>query len=150
MTPQESNLAAMFSAHHVLLPIGVGLSYVLPIRLAANATEELINYLDALAASVEVIVVDGSPAAVFQDFEQRCPAASRHVAPDPDVRGFSNGKVAGVITGIRRASHDRIVIADDDVRYDARGLATMAALLENADIVRPQNYFAPLPWHACV
>jgi hypothetical protein len=42
----------------------------------------------------------------------------------------------------------RELIADDDVRYDAAGLDRMRALLDGADLVRPQNYFHPLPWHA--
>jgi len=39
-------------------------------------------------------------------------------------------------------------VADEDVRYDARALQQMRRGLEIADLVRPQNYFAPLPWHA--
>jgi hypothetical protein len=40
------------------------------------------------------------------------------------------------------------VLADDDVRYDQEGLRRLVGLLKAADLVRPQNYFAPLPWHA--
>jgi hypothetical protein len=53
-----------------------------------------------------------------------------------------------VISGLRAARGDRVVIADDDVRYDARSLARVLALLDDADLVIPQNYFSPLPWHA--
>ena len=35
------------------------------------------------------------------------------------------------------------------MRYDERTLAAVVAALETADVVRPQNYFEPLPWHAC-
>ena len=28
------------------------------------------------------------------------------------------GKVGGVLTGLRLASHARVIVADDDVRYD--------------------------------
>jgi hypothetical protein len=41
-----------------------------------------------------------------------------------------------------------VVIADDDVRYDLDALTRVVALLADADVVRPQNYFDPLPWHA--
>jgi hypothetical protein len=71
----------------------------------------------------------------------------RHVAPDPDVT-VRNGKVAGVLTGLRRAGWDRVVVADDDVRYDAAALRRVVGLLDSAQLVRPQNYFAPQPWHA--
>jgi hypothetical protein len=126
------------------------LSYVLPIRSERAVDDELFRYLAAVAPLAEVIVVDGSPSALFEDFKRRCPEGVRHVAPDSDLRGFVNGKVAGVVTGVRLASHEPIVIADDDVRYDAGGLAAMKAALDTADVVRPQNYFDPMPWHACV
>jgi hypothetical protein len=58
------------------------------------------------------------------------------------------GKVNGTITGLRECSHEHVVIADDDVRYDAPALRRVAELLGEADLVRPQNYFAELPWHA--
>jgi hypothetical protein len=77
------------------------------------------------------------------------PPPVRHVAPDPP--GTLNGKVGGVCTGLRLvAAHglDACIVADDDVRYDEAGLAAMSAALGTADVVRPQNYFDPLPWHA--
>ena len=58
------------------------------------------------------------------------------------------GKVGGVLTGVREASHEAVVIADDDVRYSERSLIRAVQMLELADCVRPQNYFDPVPWHA--
>jgi hypothetical protein len=58
------------------------------------------------------------------------------------------GKVAGVRTGVRLASRERVVIADDDVRYEPATLRRTARLLDEHDLVRPQNYFERLPWHA--
>lgn len=95
-----------------------------------------------------MLVVDGSDVETFRDHARRMPAAARHCRPDPDVSRCVNGKVAGVITAIRRASHPLVVVADDDVRYDERSLASTVAALEHADVVRPQNYFDPMPWHA--
>ncbi|WP_229789955.1 glycosyltransferase [Pilimelia terevasa] len=40
------------------------------------------------------------------------------------------------------------MIADDDVRYTPDQLVRLDALLHDHDLVRPQNYFSPLPWHA--
>jgi hypothetical protein len=124
------------------------LSYVLPIRVETTAATELTDYLCWLASRVEVIVVDGSPAAVFAEHRRKLLAAIIHIRPDSDLRDLLNQKVAGVITGGRRASHPRVIIADDDVRYDEDGLQAMADALDRVDVVRPQNYFAPLPWHA--
>ena len=41
-----------------------------------------------------------------------------------------------------------MVIADDDVRYDEVALERTVAALDEVELVRPQNYFAPLTWHA--
>jgi len=125
------------------------LSYVLPIRVSTPAGEEWTAYLRWLSARVELIVVDGSPPPVFAQHAQRLEGvAVCHVAPDADLRGLINGKVAGVLSGLRRASQPSVIVADDDVRYDDGALAAMARALEKADVVRPQNYFRPLPWHA--
>jgi hypothetical protein len=52
------------------------------------------------------------------------------------------------MTGLALATHERVVLADDDVRWEPHALERAAALLEQADLVRPQNLFEPLPWHA--
>jgi hypothetical protein len=125
-------------------------SYILPLRTDAPVPDELVDYVRALALHCDVIVVDGSPPPVYASFSARCGAAVRHVAPDKELRALANGKVAGVLTGVRLALHDRIVVADDDVRYDATALERVLRELDDADVVRPQNYFDPLPWHACI
>ena len=58
------------------------------------------------------------------------------------------GKVNGVLTGVRECSGELVVLADDDVRYDPSTLRRTVDLLGEADLVRPQNYFDELPWHA--
>jgi hypothetical protein len=104
-------------------------------------------YLASLSGIVELIVADGSPPEVFAAHHQLWAGFGTHMAPDPDV-SFLNGKVDGVFTGVRRASFEAVVIADDDVRYDESALTRVAGLLRNHDLVRPQNYFDPMPWHA--
>jgi hypothetical protein len=135
---------------HVVLTyiVVVSATCVIPIKLDTPPSDELIAYVDALSSLCEVIVVDGSDEQPFAIFAARCGFAVRHVRPHDDFRHLLNGKVAGVLTGVRLASHDRIVIADDDVRYDPATLAAVTAALDEAEVVRPQNYFAPLPWHA--
>jgi hypothetical protein len=124
-------------------------SYVLPIRGADDwATEELTDYLAWLGRRVDLVVVDGSDRAMADRRAARWAGLPlRHTRPDPD-RNELNGKVAGVITGVCLARTDRIVIADEDVRYDAATLERVIRLLDGADLVRPQNYFDPCPWHA--
>jgi hypothetical protein len=41
-----------------------------------------------------------------------------------------------------------VVIADDDVRWPLDVLREPVGLVDCAEVVRPQNYFDPLPWHA--
>jgi hypothetical protein len=125
-------------------------TYILPIRTAGPVDEELIRYLQSIVPFCEPIVVDGSPPEVFSSFAARCPSGVRHVAPDADFAALSNGKVAGVLTGVRLATYDRLVIADDDVRYDAATLTAVVRALDDAEVVRPQNFFDPLPWHAWI
>ncbi|MFG1942686.1 glycosyltransferase [Nonomuraea sp. NPDC048826] len=124
------------------------LDYVLPLRWEDDAgLDELTAYLSWLSRRARVIVVDGSPAVVFARHARRWRGLAVHVPPDPGLR-YANGKVNGVVTGLRLATADRVVIADDDVRYDDAGLAGMRRLLDGHDLVRPQNHFRPLPWHA--
>jgi hypothetical protein len=122
---------------------------VLPIRVSSAASSEWVAYVRWLSGRTELIVVDGSSDAVFSE-HARCLAGSDafHVRPDADVQQLINGKVAGVLSGIRRATQPSVIIADDDVRYDEASLDAMARALAGADVVRPQNYFDPRPWHA--
>jgi hypothetical protein len=123
--------------------------YLLPLRWQTDksALAELTGYLRQISATCEVLIVDGSPPPIFARHHCSWGAFARHIPPDPAL-AYRNGKVNGVITGMWAAAAERVVIADDDVRYDDRSLARALALLDDADIVVPQNYFDPLPWHA--
>lgn len=129
------------------------LGYVLPVRLNGGGDPEpLSRYLRWLAPRVAaVFVVDGSEPEVFARNARCWPSAVRHVPPDEPRT--PNGKVGGVCTGLRLAAAagiDACIVADDDVRYGQEALDAMAAALDNADVVRPQNYFQPVPWHALI
>jgi hypothetical protein len=129
-------------------PTRIAATYILPIRREhPDDSEELADYLQQVAERLEIIVVDGSPAGVFAVHSAGWGSFVRHLPPDPDLY-TPMGKVGGVLTGVRHATHERLVIADDDVRYQPAALARIVALLDHADVVRPQNYFDPLPWHA--
>ena len=123
--------------------------YLLPLRWQADGAgvAELTDYLRRISAACEVLIVDGSPSPAFARHHRCWGTFARHIPPDPGLT-YRNGKVNGVITGMRATAAERVVIADDDVRYDDRSLAMALALLDDADIVVPQNYFDPLPWYA--
>jgi len=122
--------------------------YLLPLRWQADSgAEDLTAYLRDIARTCQVVIVDGSPEDVFVSHHRAWAAFACHLRPDPDLT-YRNGKVNGVITGIRVAGGDQVIIADDDIRYDDQSLAMVLALLADADLVIPQNYYSPLPWYA--
>lgn len=129
-------------------PITHAATYLLPIRKSRpEDLSELGAYLEGLSQHLEVIVVDGSPEDFFESHAVLFWPSCTHVAPAARFKA-ANGKVWGVLTGLDIASHDKVVIADEDVRYDASSLERVLSLLDEGDIVRPQNYFEPSPWHA--
>jgi hypothetical protein len=126
----------------------IPLEYVLPLRwMDDDGLDELVDYLRWLSRLVDVTVVDGSGPALYHRHAAAIAGLARHRPPDEDLV-YANGKVNGVVTGVRAARHEYVVIADDDVRHDESGLRRIARLLADHDVVRPQNYFDPLPWHA--
>lgn len=126
-------------------------TYLLTIRRVRFNRDEAIDfhkYFMTLArAGCEVLVVDGSPAEVFAAHAEEWENVCRHETVDPQYK-YLNGKVNGIHTGVALAAHDSIILADDDIRYAAEDVSRMAELLENYDMVRPQNYFSPLPFWA--
>jgi hypothetical protein len=124
-------------------------SYVLPLRWAESGPiDELSAYLRSIAGVAdEVLVIDGSPTPVFAEHAAALRGVARHLAPHLDL-DFQMGKVNGVLTGVRECSGELIVLADDDVRYDPSTLRHTVELLDGAELVRPQNYFDEMPWHA--
>ncbi len=121
-------------------------TYILPLKRGApGGLADLPQYLRRVAEWAEVLVVDGSEPQVFQAHSRELPPGVVHAAPGHNCL---NGKVSGVLTGLELATTELCVIADDDVRYDESAFRQVLALLERADVVRPQNYFSSLPWHA--
>jgi hypothetical protein len=121
-------------------------SYILPIKTSSPACDAAFTqYLKRIARKMELILVDGSPPDVFKAHGEMWGHFAEHVPPRYET---PMGKVGGVMTGVELATHDCLIVADDDVRYAPPALRTIIGMLERADVVRPQNYFYPLPWHA--
>jgi hypothetical protein len=124
----------------------LAVTYVLPIAARTSQARALSGYLRRLTRLVdEVIVVDGSPEPTFDAHARSWSSHVRHLRPGIPT---TNGKVGGVMTGVRAARHECVIIADDDVRYRRAELVRMLGLLQEHEVVRPQNFFRPLPWHA--
>jgi hypothetical protein len=123
-------------------------TYVVPLKWNdTSETAEMTDYLERLSAHLDVIVVDGSPLEVFEEHSAAWSSFVKHVRPDPDLR-FLNGKVDGVTTGVRAAGTEKVIVADDDIRFDEFALARMVELLDAHDLVLGQSYLRPTPWHA--
>jgi Glycosyltransferase like family 2 len=106
---------------------------------------ELTAYLRDISQLCDVTVVDGSDDDVRQRHVDHWSPFARLLQPE----GMgTNGKVVGSMTGIRRARHELVVLADDDVRHDATTLTRLLDLLDGADVVRPQNVYDRWPWPA--
>ena len=129
--------------------VRLDLEYVLPLRWDAQTSVRdepgLTAYLAWLCTVVDVTAVDGSPEDVFRRHHEVWTPSVRHLPPD--AAPGPNGKVAGVVTGVFRARHERVVVADDDVRHDERSLRQIHDALGSADVVRPQCVFDELVWH---
>ncbi len=96
------------SVHFMSELVRETVSYILPIKSATPTTSpELREYIAWIAARAEVIVVDGSEPSVFAAHEREWGAGIRHVAPAPDLVS-PMGKVGGVLTGLRLASHEAV------------------------------------------
>jgi hypothetical protein len=92
-------------------------------------------------------VVDGSPPEIFSRHGEAFAPLARHLPVDRRF-GYLNDKVNGIHTGVEKASFDKIILADDDIRHTESSIAQVSQLLDQCEVVRPQNYLAPLPWWA--
>ena len=126
-------------------------TYLLPIRRTAfdaAGADSFRGYFESLnAAGCELLVIDGSPDDVFAQHDRLWSGVCRHERVDRR-HGYLNDKVNGVHTGVALASHEKIILADDDVRYSSGNVRETSALLDQFEVVRPQNYLRPLPWWA--
>lgn len=126
-------------------------TYLLPIRRAnfsaAEASKLAVYFASLNDAGCEVLVVDGSPEPVFQQHDEVWHSVCRHEKVDRSF-GYLNDKVNGIHTGVRLAAPEKIILADDDIRYGAAEIDRVCELLDGFEVVRPQNFLRPLPWWA--
>ena len=115
------------------MPSEPACTYLLPFRRAAFHQIEagkLSDYLETIVqAGCEVIVIDGSPPDVFAQNKPAFGDACRHEAVDPRYR-YLNDKVNGIHTGVALASCEKIVLADDDIRYIGEQIGQILRLLD--------------------
>jgi len=126
-------------------------TYLLPIRrqsFSPAEASEFAEYFRRLRnAGCEVLVIDGSPTLVFEQNHAAWSALCRHEQVDGSF-GYLNDKVNGIHTGVNLASAEKIILADDDIRYTPSEIERVCILLDDFEVVRPQNFMSPLPWWA--
>jgi hypothetical protein len=111
----------------------------------AGDLEPLANYLSNLGViGCEVVVVDGSPRPVFEENRHVLRWVARHVAPRPQHRQLPG--IDPVAAAIDIASQEKVIVADEAVRYTACDVDQLCELLELHEVVVPQDYLDPLPW----
>ena len=92
-------------------------------------------------------MIDGSRPEVFAQHAALFSAISLHIEVDRRF-GYMNDKVNAVHTGVAMTREEKIILADDDIRYVPETIAEIVSLLERNEVVRPQNFLRPLPWWA--
>lgn len=126
-------------------------TYLLPFRRAIfnrSDMDELATYLNMLTQhDCEVLVIDGSPPEVFARNGAALGNAVTHRRVDRRFR-CKNDKVNGVHTGVELAACEKIILADDDIRYRPGEIREILRLLDDYEVVRPQNYLHAQPWWA--
>jgi hypothetical protein len=124
-------------------------SYVIVIgsdQEPAGDLRELASYLSMLAiGGCDVIVVDGSESALFDDHGRTLRWVARHVAARPRHRNFTGG-LDVVRAAIDVSNCEKIIVAGAKVRYDDETIERVCGFLDDHEVVEPQDYFQPLPW----
>jgi hypothetical protein len=125
-------------------------TYMLPIRrhaFDASEASALRDYLGLVCHhGCDVLVIDGSPVDVFASHDRLWREICRHERVDSRFQ-YLNDKVNGIHTGVALAATEKIILADDDIRYRAFAIDRILQLLDLFEVVRPQNYLAALCSH---
>ena len=123
-------------------------SYVVAIERSGGAADDLApfaQYLSNLGVNgCEVIVVDGSPREQFEANRSFLCWVARHVAPRVQHRHACG--IDPVQAAIDFAAQEKVIVADEAVRYGAGDVDQICDLLELHEVVVPQDYLDPLPW----
>jgi hypothetical protein len=123
-------------------------AYVIALERSGGAASDLAplaNYLSNLGVNgCEVIVVDGSPREQFDENRSVLRWVARHIAPRVQHRHPPG--VDPVAAAIDFASQEKVIVADEAVRYTASDIDQLCDLLELHEVVVPQDYLDPLPW----
>jgi len=124
-------------------------SYVVVVGSSAAAEHELrdlAGYLSTIAvAGCDVVILDASPRLQFDLNERILRWVGQHIAVRSEHR-TPGGSIDLVRCAATLAACDKVIVAADDVRYNADAIAEVCDLLDAHEVVEPQDYLDPLPW----
>jgi hypothetical protein len=108
----------------------------------ADSRDELrpfAEYLSSLdVAGCDVVILDSSPRQIFEENRRILRWVGRHVA----VIGANDP----VRLAAEHAACEKVILATEEVRYGRAEIEALLALLEQHEVVEPQEYLRPLPW----
>ena len=124
-------------------------SYVVVVdysTVPADELRDLANYLSTVGvAGCDVVVLDASPRLQFDLNARILRWVGRHVAVRPEHRTPS-GSLDLVRSAAALAACEKVIVAEQDVRYTPDAIGQICDLLEMHEVVEPQDYLDPLPW----
>ena len=121
----------------------LGLTVIVPIKVPA------LSYLEGFAASYhdvlqntnsdtfELLIVDDCPDHIYGEIDAWFKdTRAVHFRPDKSFKTGANGKLNSVRSGLQLASHDMILLLDDDFRPTAATLDSLKAELEKSPCLK--------------
>jgi hypothetical protein len=107
---------------------------------------ELASYLSTMAvAGCDVVILDPSPRLQFDLNARILRWVGTHVPVRPEDR-TAGGAVDVIRASVMHAACEKIVVATQDTRYSPEAISRLCELLEQHEVVEPQDYLDPLPW----
>jgi len=111
---------------------------------AAGDVRNFANYLSTLGiAGCEVIVVDDTPS--FDRNRRILRWVARHLQVLPRHRSLTGG-VDPLRAAFDLATCEKVIVARPRVRYAAEDVERICSLLDEHEVVEPQDYCDPMPW----
>ncbi|MCU1245055.1 MAG: hypothetical protein JWN02_965 [Acidobacteria bacterium] len=121
-------------------------SYVVALERTAASHDELRPFAEYLSfldvAGCDVVILDSSPQRIFEENRRILRWVGRHVA----VIGANDP----VRLAVEHAACEKVILATEDVRYGQAELGALTALLDEHEVIEPQDYLQPLPWWGAI
>ena len=119
-------------------------SYLVILDRGTTDVTEFAAYLSTIAAAGFEVILAELPDA-FDENDRVLRWVGHHVRIRPQHRSFT-GAIDPLRVAMDVATCDKVIVADERVRYSVNALHEINGLLDAHEVVEPQDYFDPLPW----